>query len=411
MSAESAESVEVDLGDPRSYRFGPPYDYWAKLRETTPVAAVWSPAMAQRFWVVTGYQQVKDVFADSDRFTTRYGSFLGFGVDSPDPASGRALMNTDGERHSQLHAMMRPYFSPRWQADLADRCYAALGESLRPRLDGEAFDFFSESAWLAPMEAIGRMLPLPPEDREQLAKIGDTVQSANKATDRQRSKSTVPLTKAQSLAYFIQRLQAYRENPTDADGLLPVMAAAVDAGDLTSTDAAVNLHNTLAAGIETTKMTLAMAMVLLGRNPDQFAALRRSPELIRSAVEEIVRISSPSLYMIRVATRETEFHGVTIGAGDILALGVPAANRDPKVFTEPYRFDISRSPNPHIGFGHGPHYCIGAALGRIEISALLRFLVDEVEEVRLAGEARWVQSTSTHGFDHTPVRLIGRRRG
>jgi cytochrome P450 len=145
-------------------------------------------------------------------------------------------------------------------------------------------------------------------------------------------------------------------------------------------------------------------MRAFAENPDQLAALRRRPELVASAVEEVVRWATPVNYMRRTASRDVELGGRTIRKGDPLLLCYASANRDEDVFDEPFRFRIDREPNPHLGFGYGEHFCLGAHLARRSQRALFAELGRRLESVELAGEPQWIQSAFVVGLKHLPIR-------
>jgi cytochrome P450 len=161
---------------------------------------------------------------------------------------------------------------------------------------------------------------------------------------------------------------------------------------------------TFTAGHDTTKNALAGGMRAFAENPDQFAALQRQPELAASAVEEVVRWATPVNYMRRTAARDVELRGQEIRKGDPLVLWYASANRDEDVFDEPFRFRIDRDPNPHLGFGYGEHFCLGAHLARRSQRALFAELARRVESLELAGEPQWIQSAFVVGLKHLPLR-------
>jgi hypothetical protein len=161
---------------------------------------------------------------------------------------------------------------------------------------------------------------------------------------------------------------------------------------------------TFTAGHDTTKNALAGGMRAFAENPDQFALLQRRPDLVASAVEEVVRWATPVNYMRRTAARDVELRGRKIRAGDHLVLCYASANRDEEIFEEPFRFRIDRDPNHHLGFGYGEHFCLGAHLARRSQRALFSELARRLEWVELAGEPQWIQSSFVVGLKHLPIR-------
>jgi cytochrome P450 len=159
------------------------------------------------------------------------------------------------------------------------------------------------------------------------------------------------------------------------------------------------------AGSETTRKAIAGAAMELAAQPEQLALLRAEPARIPVAVEEIVRWTTPSVYKRRTATRDVELLGRTIHAGDKVTVWEMSANRDERVFAEPFRFDVTRDPNPHLGFGFGPHYCLGANLARLEIRVMLEELLPRIAWLELAGTPAWTRDNRLFGLKRLPVRI------
>lgn len=161
----------------------------------------------------------------------------------------------------------------------------------------------------------------------------------------------------------------------------------------------------IAAGSETTRNSIAGGVLVLSERPDAWSILAADRSMLPQAVEEILRWASSTTYNRRTATRDTEFAGHNIAAGDKVTLWWASANRDEAVFADPFRFDIRRSPNPHVAFGHGNHFCLGAALARMEIRLVLDALLDRFSDVELTGVVEWTRSNKHTGIRHMPVRL------
>jgi len=159
------------------------------------------------------------------------------------------------------------------------------------------------------------------------------------------------------------------------------------------------------AGSETTRKAIAGSAMELAAHPAALALLRREPARIPVAIEEIVRWTTPSVYKRRTATRDATLHGATIRAGDKVTVWEMSANRDERVFAEPFRFDVTRDPNPHLGFGFGPHYCLGANLARLEIRVMLEELLPRIAALELAGAPGWTRDNRLFGLKRLPVRV------
>jgi cytochrome P450 len=159
------------------------------------------------------------------------------------------------------------------------------------------------------------------------------------------------------------------------------------------------------AGNETTRNAISGGLLAFLEHPEELERLRADPSLMPTAVEEILRWSSPLAHMMRTATRDVEIRGQQIKAGDRVMLWYPSANRDEEIFEDPYRFDIGRTPNEHLAFGFGEHFCLGAGLARLEIRVMFEALLARLTDIALAGEVERLRSTFLHGIKHMPIRF------
>jgi cytochrome P450 len=207
-------------------------------------------------------------------------------------------------------------------------------------------------------------------------------------------------------AYLPPFLAARRVAPRD-DLLTRLVEAEVDDERLGDDEILAFFQLLLLAGHETTTNLIGNAVVSLLDHPDELARLRRDPELVPSAVEEVLRFRTPVQAAFRVTTREVEMHGQTIPAGAMVLAWIGSANRDPAHFDDPARFDVGRDPNPHVAFGHGIHFCVGAPLARLEGRIALAALLDRLTDLRHAGDGRWEprQAFHVHGPSRLPIRF------
>jgi cytochrome P450 len=170
-------------------------------------------------------------------------------------------------------------------------------------------------------------------------------------------------------------------------------------------------HLLIAAGSETTRNSIAVGLQALIEHPEQYRLLQEDRTLLRTAVDEMLRWASSTPYNRRTATRDVELDGHRIHAGDKVTLWWASANRDETVFEDPFRFDVRRDPNPHLAFGHGNHFCIGANLARLEIRVMFEELLDRFDDFALTGPVEWVRSNKHTGIRHMPIRFRATRRG
>jgi cytochrome P450 len=208
-------------------------------------------------------------------------------------------------------------------------------------------------------------------------------------------------------AYGTSLLELKRREP--ADDLLSVVShGLIDGEPLTDMEQHMFFSLIIAAGSETTRNSIAVGMLALTEHPDALKTLRDNRSQLPNAVEEILRWASSTPYNRRTATRDVEVGGQRIQAGDKVTLWWASANRDEAVFADPYKFDITRNPNPHLAFGRGTHFCLGAALARMEIRVVLDAVLDRVAEVSVTGPIEYVRSNKHAGVRHMPVHLTPR---
>jgi len=207
------------------------------------------------------------------------------------------------------------------------------------------------------------------------------------------------------LGTYCAQLAQERRGGSGEDLLSVLGNAEINGRKLDETDLMLNGWLYVLGGMETTRNAISGGLLALIDFPDQRRRLIANPSLMPAAIEEILRWTSPITHITRTATHETSVGGRTIGAGDKVALWLPSANRDEDVFEDPYVFDLARSPNEHVAFGKGEHFCAGAHLARLELRLMLRALLSEVEEVELAGPVERLRSNLVAGVKHMPVRF------
>ncbi|OKI48955.1 cytochrome P450 [Micromonospora sp. CB01531] len=403
MSNAAADDGRLDLGDPATYDAGPPWQVWDELRTSGPVVATRSTMLGASFWSVLNWPEVRQVLGNDTNFSSRYGSFLGFGPDNPDPAGQRMLVATDGERRRALRASMQSYFSSAWHEPYLPALLDDFRSSVADRL-GERIDFAQEIAWRVPVLVACRIFGLPPSEAPTLSRLANGVLLAEPGVPRAVATHQATVVRAEIIEYFEALVRERTARPGD-DVVSALLGAGAD-GSVRREDVVLNLLSLLVAANETTRLALSGAVVAFGQHADQWRRIRADSSLIPSAVEEILRWTSPALGVSRTALSECVLGGAVIEPGDVVAAWLPSANRDARQFPDPYRFDVGRTGNRHVAFGHGPHHCIGAALARLEITALLSAFRPQVAEVVIDGPLRYTHSNILNGFAHTPVRLM-----
>jgi cytochrome P450 len=328
----------------------------------------------------------------------------------------RTIIEMDPPQHRTLRKVASPWFTPRALTRLDE----TIEESARHLVDelaargreGEC-DFATEIATAHPLRILSTILGVSREDEPRILRLTnqlfapDDPELQRKAESRQQAIMELGM---ELFQLFDAIVQDRRANPRD--DLASVYAnAQVDGAPMGVMDTLGYYLITFTAGHDTTKNALAGGMRAFAENPDQLDLLRRRPELVASAVEEVTRWSTPVNYMRRTAARDVELRGKTVHEGEHLILFYASANRDEEIYQDPFRFRIDRDPNPHLGFGIGEHFCLGANLARRSQRALFAELARRLESVELAGEPQWIQSSFVVGLKHLPIRYRLRADG
>lgn len=289
-------------------------------------------------------------------------------------------------------------FTPRTIGRLEDDLRARARRILDAVPAGVPFDFVSMVSQELPLQAICSVLGVPQEDRAKLANI------VNQAIEADTGEVLGADYVRVLGKYGTELIHRKREQPAD-DILSIIVHAGKEDGTEPLSDRELKAFFNLLfpAGAETTRGAIGGGVLAFVENPDQLARLRAQPELIRPAVEEIVRWTSPSVYKRRTATRDVVLAGQTIRSGEKVTYWEMSANRDEAVFTDPFRFDIGRDPNPHVGFGLGTHFCLGASLARLEIRIMIEELFDRFERFEPAGRPTWPRNNRLVGMTQLPL--------
>ncbi|WP_433442473.1 cytochrome P450 [Nonomuraea sp. CA-141351] len=382
---------ELDLLDPRLHAAHDLTPVWRWLRANDPVRR------HERFWSVTRHEDVLRVVRDPATFTSLQGNMLRTLLRGHDPGAGKMLVVTDGPAHTRLRRLLTPGFGPRTLGPVTRSITAATRELLGALVRRGGGDFVTEVAAQVPLRAICELLGVPEQDRQRVLELTNEAMLG----ESDGGGTGVPARIAQSeILLYYTRLAAQRR-AAPGDDVISLLVA----GDLTEEEVLLNCYNLIIGGDETARLAMAGGVLALATYDEQWARLRADPELIGTAVEEILRWTTPAAHVGRAATRDAELAGRRIAAGDVLALWTASANRDEAVFDDPGRFDVGRSPNRHLTFGYGPHFCLGAQLARAEITALLAELRASVRAIEVTGPVTWLPSNFINGIGSLPVAL------
>lgn len=401
----------IDLTDPEIYVHGIPHEQFAELRRTAPVC--WIPQERgsagfddEGYWAVTRHADVVAVSRDSETFSSwENTAIVRFQADMPRERiemQRYVMLNMDPPQHTQQRAIVSRGFTPRAINSLRTALTARAERIVRDTGRGDTGDFVTEIACELPLQAIAELLGVPQEDRKNVfdwsnSMIGydDPEYGGGGAVD--------PLESAMELLGYAMTMAEDRKS-CPRDDIVSTLVQAEIGGEHLSTDEFGFFVLMLAvAGNETTRNAISHGMLALLEHPDQWAAWQADRP--RTAVDEIVRWGTPVNVFQRTATRDTSLAGQQIRKGDRVALFYGSANFDEEVFDHPERFDITRSPNPHLGFGgSGAHFCLGANLARLEIDLIFNAIADHMPGIALAGPAERLRSGWLNSIKHLPVR-------
>lgn len=390
----------VDLTDPRTHLRPDRAAFWSGMRSRQPVA--WHPPSPGKpgFWVVSTHALAVEVLRDQMRFTSRNGNMLASLLAGGDSATGRMLEVSDSPRHRQIRRELMRWFTPTTLDTLTRRIHGSVSALVAAAVAAGSCDFAADVAERIPLDAICDLLGIPEQDRD--AVFADT--SATLAAKSADADPSIAALARNNLLFLFTRLHIERGGEPPGDDLIGKLVE-MARGPLALTDDEVvfNCYSLLLGGEATTRLALVGVVELLARRPDVLARLRAGELDTRATVEELLRWTTPIIHEGRTAVVDTELAGVSIKAGQIVTAWACSANFDEEEFAEPHRFDPDRTPNRHLTLGHGPHFCLGAALARIEITALLEALAEHVGGVGLAGAPQPIHSIYLSGNHSLPI--------
>ena len=373
-----------------------PHPRFAWMRRHAPV--YWDPA--GRVWGIARYADVVRVSRDPETFCSRQGSR----PDSPPLAS---MINLDDPAHLRRRSLVNRGFTPRRVAAHEPWLRALCGELLDRALAKQRFDFVREVAAPLPMRVIGELLGVAAEDHDRLLGWSDAMLEATSASATPETALAAARAFADYVAYH-RRVVAERRARGAGEDLMSVLVRAEIEGERLDDEALLQESLLiLVGGDETTRHVVSGGMHQLLLHPEQLEKLMADPSRIPRAVEEMLRWTTPIQNMARTATREVELGGKRIRPGERLLLLYPSANRDEAVFQRPFEFDIERSPNDHLAFGHGPHFCLGASLARLELRVLFEELAARRPRLALAAAQplRWRASNFITGLESLRIEV------
>jgi cholest-4-en-3-one 26-monooxygenase len=405
------QTSDIDLLDRDRFTQGIPHDWFTWLRQNEPVFHHDEPD-GPGFWVITKHADVIVCNRDAGTFSSEQerGGVVGLeergvGPTEAEQAGGKLMLMMDPPDHTRYRSLVNRGFTPRTIGLLEPHLRELTVRIVEAAMAKDEVDFVVDVAAELPLEVIAEFIGVPFEDRHKIFEWSNRMVGSE---DPEYIVSDEEVFNAQvEMFMYAQQLADQRRSDPQDDIITKLLSAEVDGDQLSDMDFNLFFMLLSVAGNETTRNAIAHGMNAFLENPDQWALLAADPTgRIDLATEEILRWASPVMYFRRNATKDFELRGHTISEGEKISLWYISANRDEDVFDDPFRFDISRQPNPHIAFGGGgPHFCLGAQLARMEIKLLFEELAKRVPNPEQLGAPELLRSNFIGGIKHLPVRL------
>lgn len=387
----------IDLLSPASFAAGHPFDQYSWLRDNDPVHWHDEPD-GTGFWAVTRYDDVKSVSRDTAVFSSSPTIMI---PDSEGLEIGdhTMMLMMDPPRHTRYRKLV----SPRFVRPAALRMREGIERLAAEIVDGvvgrDEFDLVEDVAGLLPSYVIAELIGIPRDDGVALYRLTEAIHAAPESLPEGAALGAV----IEMLTYAQRVWEEKTAKPGD-DLASALVTAEVDGHRLDQIDFQLFFMLLIDAGGDTTRNLVASGMDALLAHPEQRAILTADLDHLPTAIEEMLRWTSPVIYMRRTATANTDVRGQQIKEGEKVVVYYGAANRDPRVFDDPDRFDVTRTPNEHLAFGGGgPHHCLGAHVARVEIEAMFAQLLTRLPDLEKAGDTEWLPSNFISGPKHLPV--------
>ncbi|MBI2761047.1 MAG: cytochrome P450 [Chloroflexi bacterium] len=398
---------DINFVDPDVFVRGEQHAMWRLLRRKAPV--FWNEGTPEfpGFWCMTKYDDVMTVSRDPATFISGKGITLNLHPDFNDPAFGRMMIMTDPPRHVRMRRLVNKGFTPRMVAQMEPHVRTITTSIIDEIAAKGSCDFVTEVAARLPLAVICGMMGVPRQDWDLMFSLTNRTLGPDDPeyqTTPGDPNQTSQLAVMEMMSYYARMVLERREQVQD-DLVSVLVGSDIDGEKLTDEELLYFCFLLIVAGNETTRNATSGGMLALIEHPHERARLRADAALMPSAIEEILRYTSPVMHMARLCVRDTVIRGQPIKANDKVVMWYPSANRDEDVFAEPDRFDISRTPNDHLAFGIGEHFCLGAGLARLELRVMFEELLKRAPDMELAGQVERLRSNFIGGIKHMPVRF------
>jgi cholest-4-en-3-one 26-monooxygenase len=397
----------LDLIDPERYaRDGYPHEVWTRLRAEAPVA-YFAPEGYEPFWAITKHADVLEISKQPLLFSSEPGITLRpAGVVFP---PSEMVVMLDPPRHGPVRRVANRRFTPRavrGQRDDIERIAVEILDEAAPAGASGELDFVERIAAPFPLAVIAWVLGVPSDDWQLMFRWTNEVIGKDDPEYRLPGETpgqTSRRARGEMHAYFQSLIDERRGDPRD-DLVSELISGEIDGKPLNLEQLVSYCELLVEAGNETTRNAVSGGLLAFCEHRDQWEKLRADPDLLPDAVEEILRWASPISHFTRTATEDYELRGVTIRAGEQVALYFASANRDEDVFDAPFAFRVDRHPNPHLAFGFGEHFCMGAHVARVELETIFRHLLARLDSFEISGAVERLSSIINGSIKHLPVR-------
>ena len=418
-------SVDINLGDDTIFERGESHAAFKRLRREAPIH--WNPGneMVKGWWNVTKFEDVLDISRRTDVFSSEDGITAFAPVNAEDAAAaangnGKMLITMDPPNHVRVRRLINKGFTPRAVGAMEGEIRRITNEVLDSIARKGSCDFVLEVASQLPLAIICGMMGLEKNDWPLMFELTNKVlgqsdpEYQTDVPEEQRgtpeaARMTGNMGIMQMFGFFAQLLQQRRANPGGHDLVSILIESEVDGEKLTDEDILWFSFLLILAGNETTRNAISGGMLTLNDHPDQRARLQADMSLLPVAVEEILRYVSPVTHMARVALADTTVRGQKVAKGERVVMWYPSVNRDEDVFPDADRFDIARTPNDHLAFGIGEHFCLGAGFARLELKVMFEELFRRFPDIHVSGPVERLRSNFIGGIKHLPVSFTPER--
>jgi cytochrome P450 len=392
----------IDIYDPDLYVAGPIHEIFAELRRTHPV--YWQEMPGEPgYWAVLTHADLSSVARQPHLFSAEQ---MGVVLEDPSPEqlelSRNMLLMMDPPRHGDYRKPLVHSFKAKVIAEMEGRVRAICREILSEAADLRDVEFVHDVSAKLPNQVVGELVGIP---REDWAQINVWAEQSTSNQDPDLGTGYRPTGLSDMAIYAMSFAARRRTEPAQPDLTSLILAGSFGGHPMSDVEFGSFFVQLVTAGNDTTKTMLSSGLHALLDNPDQLQLLRADPGLIPSAVEEILRFANPLHYFRRTATQDIDLGGEQIRAGDKVAMYYTSANRDDEVFADAQTFDVTRRPNPHLSFGLGHHFCLGAHLARLEGRVFFEELLATFPSIVQSGEAVRIRSNLNNGLKRLPLTL------